>query len=189
MLITLQVLGYGASEPAELQFEGESITIGRGRANDLTLPDQKVSKKHAKIEVSDDGCLLIDLESKNGTYVDGEGINGGPHLLENGERIGIGDFIIVFSQSLHQVWQSPTTTELKADDPEGFRRPVVQLVQAIKYLIVTYERASEEERDTALKDALEDIQDTELDSHPVIQHVLEAFDSSECAYSKKWSFF
>ena len=48
-----------------------TITLGRAAENNLTLPDPRVSRRHAVIHVQPDGPFLIDLGSANGTYVNG----------------------------------------------------------------------------------------------------------------------
>jgi phage tail-like protein len=47
-------------------------TVGRQEGNDLQLEDQKVSRQHASIICTAGGCQITDLDSSNGTYVDGE---------------------------------------------------------------------------------------------------------------------
>lgn len=48
-----------------------SIDIGRATANTIQLRDEAVSKQHARIEWRDDGPTIVDLGSRNGTFVDG----------------------------------------------------------------------------------------------------------------------
>jgi pSer/pThr/pTyr-binding forkhead associated (FHA) protein len=80
----------------ELNFEGE-VTIGRTVQNVLRLPEQAVSGQHAKLLLEDGGCYVIDLESHNGTVLDGEKIEPGTRqLLTGGERIGVGSFEITY---------------------------------------------------------------------------------------------
>jgi hypothetical protein len=50
------------------------LTVGRAEDNDLVLPDAEVSRHHARLERGGAGWLLIDLESTNGTWVNGERI-------------------------------------------------------------------------------------------------------------------
>lgn len=47
------------------------VTIGQGPQNDLVLADDSVSKTHARLEFILDGWRLTDLESTNGTVVEG----------------------------------------------------------------------------------------------------------------------
>ena len=50
-----------------------SYVLGRSADNDLPVPDNTVSRSHAKIEISPDGqdCFLEDMGSHNGTFVNG----------------------------------------------------------------------------------------------------------------------
>lgn len=48
-----------------------SITIGRSTTNDIQLQDPKVSRFHCRVEQTDQGFMLVDLRSKNGSYVNG----------------------------------------------------------------------------------------------------------------------
>jgi len=49
-------------------------TIGRDSTSDIIIPDPTVSKCHAAIEVSDEGVLVRDLKSTNGTFIGGQRI-------------------------------------------------------------------------------------------------------------------
>ncbi len=55
--------------------DGQSLRIGRGPDNDLVIADIRVSRDHAIIEPVADGWLVRDLQSTNGTYVDGQRIS------------------------------------------------------------------------------------------------------------------
>ena len=65
------------------------VTIGRGTDCDIVIPERQISRYHAQIERDDDGYLLRDLASKNGTYVNGEEVTGGPYRLKDGDEIQI----------------------------------------------------------------------------------------------------
>jgi hypothetical protein len=64
------------------------VTIGRGADCDITLPERQVSRHHARIERRSRGYFLIDLGSKNGTFVNGKEINQ-PHSLQDGDEVQI----------------------------------------------------------------------------------------------------
>ena len=65
-------------------------TIGRSPENDLVVDDPSTSSKHAKLEHSTNGLLLTDLNSTNGTFVNGERISS--------STVAEGD-LIVFGQA------------------------------------------------------------------------------------------
>jgi FHA domain len=67
------------------------LTIGRVADNDVQLSDEKVSRHHAVIELQDDGRVLLrDLDSRNGSFVDGVRL-AGARILNGGEQLRFGD--------------------------------------------------------------------------------------------------
>lgn len=73
------------------------LTIGRLPDNDLTLDDQLVSRKHAEIRLEEQGPVLTDLGSANGTLVDGAFLPPHqPRLLVPGTVIQIGPFALIY---------------------------------------------------------------------------------------------
>lgn len=75
---------------------GKTIVIGRSPACDIVVKEAKVSRKHAEIQVLKGKYILIDLESSNGTFVQGKKIK--EHTLQSGEQISIGATKLVFKQ-------------------------------------------------------------------------------------------
>lgn len=75
---------------------GKSVRIGRSTSNDVVLADPSVSRQHAKIVRSPDGYVVIDQETKNGTFVNERQI-GKPAPIRRGDRIRIGKTILVFN--------------------------------------------------------------------------------------------
>lgn len=72
----------------------DEVTIGRSRENDLVLLDHTVSRQHAQISKTQEGYLLTDLGSFNGTKVNGESIQS--TLLKNRDKIRIGITKLIF---------------------------------------------------------------------------------------------
>ena len=52
----------------------DGIIIGRGNDCKIVIKDERISSNHLKIVVSDDECFIVDLETKNGTIVNGQKI-------------------------------------------------------------------------------------------------------------------
>jgi FHA domain-containing protein len=74
-----------------LDVDRARLTIGRVDDNDVQLCDEKVSRHHAVIERSDDGRVVLrDLDSRNGTFVDGVRLSGS-RVLSGGESLRFGD--------------------------------------------------------------------------------------------------
>lgn len=68
-----------------------SVRLGRSRTNALVLRDDSVSQTHAEIFVQDDGVSIVDLGSKNGTWVNGARVqDGAPRWLQPMDRLQFG---------------------------------------------------------------------------------------------------
>ncbi len=70
------------------------LSIGRSSESDILLDDITVSRHHAIIEKREDNCIVKDLESLNGTYINGCIVD--EKDLNNGDRIQIGKYIFLF---------------------------------------------------------------------------------------------
>lgn len=66
----------------------QTLGIGRLPDNDVVVADPKASRKHAEIRPAGNGFLLVDLQSTNGTRVNGTNV--GEHMLVDGDVIAIG---------------------------------------------------------------------------------------------------
>lgn len=69
--------------------------IGRADYNDLVIADESVSTSHAKLQRREGVWVLVDLESTNGTFVDGERVTGDTALAP-GAVVRFGDVQLVF---------------------------------------------------------------------------------------------
>src|SRR2546428_7951257 len=69
--------------------------MGRADTNDLVLPDERVSRLHAVLEVLSGSWCARDLSSRNGTLVNGTRLVG-DRPLQNGDEVRMGDCRLVF---------------------------------------------------------------------------------------------
>jgi hypothetical protein len=83
---------------------GEELTIGR--AGDLSIPDARISRRHARIWLQDTNYLIEDLGSANGTFVNEMPINEF-YLLKDRDVIRIGGCHIVFRLPVAPTINSP----------------------------------------------------------------------------------
>jgi len=75
----------------------DEMTMGRDPSADITLADQSISRKHAKITKQNGRAVLTDLGSSNGTHVNDKRIKPGETvLLEKEDMIRIGNSILKF---------------------------------------------------------------------------------------------
>lgn len=85
--------------PVPLEFPrgaGDSFCIGRDRECDLVLADMTVSRVHARLDRTQDGWLLTDLGSTNGTRVNGWRVRG-EVPVRPGDLVSFGDAGYVLS--------------------------------------------------------------------------------------------
>ena len=70
------------------------VTIGREEGNGLRLNDERVSRFHAKVQMEDGDIILTDLDSTNGTRVNGSAIQ--IRRLRPGDQVSIGRSMLLF---------------------------------------------------------------------------------------------
>jgi pSer/pThr/pTyr-binding forkhead associated (FHA) protein/tetratricopeptide (TPR) repeat protein len=78
----------------EINFEQGSFTIGRLEGNDIELSSNSVSRHHARIYTQGEQAFVVDMNSSNGVFVDGERIYAATPLT-SGSQIRVGDFLIL----------------------------------------------------------------------------------------------
>jgi DNA-binding winged helix-turn-helix (wHTH) protein len=66
----------------------DSVMVGRDAECEVVIPDRQISRYHARMTRAEDGVILEDLASKNGTFLGGERISE-PALLHDGDLIQI----------------------------------------------------------------------------------------------------
>ena len=72
----------------------DPLLIGRDPQNDVVLDDRRVSRKHAEIRLRLGRYTLYDLQSTNGTYVNGRRV--AEKVLDDGDKISVGGLELVF---------------------------------------------------------------------------------------------
>lgn len=90
------------------------ITIGREDDNAVRLNDERVSRFHAKIQQSDGKLILTDLQSTNGTRVNGYPVH--IRVLQHGDHIWIGRCLLVYDEESRR--DKKSTTDLFSLDEQ-----------------------------------------------------------------------
>ena len=103
----------------EHDFEPEikSITIGRRSTNDVCIANLSVSGSHAKIIITDDGAMVEDLNSTNGTYINGRLIS--RQKLNDGDDIVLGRIRVTFLMPALQNMAVESSAELSLDNTDA----------------------------------------------------------------------
>ena len=90
----------------------ERISIGRNRTSQIVLNNNTISKDHAIIEFDQDGNAIIkDLNSSNGTYVNGQRLKFNPIRLKTGDKITFGKYAAEFTFEAFNMNNGDSKTE------------------------------------------------------------------------------
>lgn len=116
-----------------LDFTKPELTVGRVHGNDIVLAKRNVSKQHARLILKDEQPVVADLNSTNGTWVNGRKITS-PHALKQGDKIYIADFIITVEPandgaerpSSEQFVSEPPPLPSRSAPPIQSSKPLVQ---------------------------------------------------------------
>jgi len=95
----------------------DEVIIGRGEDNDIVLNIAEISRTHSALTRGEEGYIIKDLDSTNGTFVDKKKI-GEKYLLKSGDTIMLGDAIYL----TYQADADPEET-LVAAPPEEISAP------------------------------------------------------------------
>ena len=101
--------------------EGKSTTIGRESGSDILLEAAWISRQHCRVDKVDGGFRVVDLDSHNGTNVNGVPIN--ERLLRGGDQISLGGASFLF---VHSEVETSGALKLELDDSPIPDRTTVQ---------------------------------------------------------------
>jgi signal transduction histidine kinase/pSer/pThr/pTyr-binding forkhead associated (FHA) protein len=83
------IVNPGLPDEQEFTLKTGPNSVGRARDNDIVILDQSLSRYHARIDVSDERIQITDLQSRNGTWINGKKIQ--ETKLHHGDSIKWGD--------------------------------------------------------------------------------------------------
>jgi predicted component of type VI protein secretion system len=81
------------AQQTEWLLEKDNYLIGSEPPADLIVPLSRVSPQHARIIRDRNGYAIHDLDSRNGTFINGKPIGADPQPLQDGDQIGLGGTI------------------------------------------------------------------------------------------------
>jgi hypothetical protein len=101
------VVRQGAQAGTTFPIIGEEVILGREEGLASSIRDPEVSRRHARIAWQAGGYHIEDLNSTNGTFLNGALVTS-PQPLRSGDTIGIGQTILVFQTEAGPVPVQPT---------------------------------------------------------------------------------
>jgi pSer/pThr/pTyr-binding forkhead associated (FHA) protein len=127
----------------EYEFDKDSVTIGREARCDLQLEgiNSVVSREHARISRKGDGYVLVDLESRNFTFLKGKRLKpGAEHVLAEGDIFRICDYEIEFSLKTDLVVpERECLVPAEPPPPNPFLGALEELARVVEQLSVAYD--------------------------------------------------
>jgi pSer/pThr/pTyr-binding forkhead associated (FHA) protein len=120
------VLSAEGGQEARVTVRGSQFSIGRGAENDLILSDPSVSRSHLLIRYEQGSYLAQDLDSRNGTMVNGRAITSAP--LTGGESLRLGEVALRFIRETDDA-----AAEADADEGHGETTIIKQVQKPVSY--------------------------------------------------------
>ena len=110
----MQLVVQSGSEPGRTYdlANARKVVIGRQSGNDVVVPDEQVSRKHAEVEERDGSLIVTDLGSSNGTFVNGTRIST-PQTLRNGDTVQVGTTVLRVVENQAGAATLPTGTNYR----------------------------------------------------------------------------
>jgi len=112
-----------------LDFTKPELTLGRVQGNDIVLAKRNVSKQHARLTLEDEQAVVVDLNSTNGTWVNGRKITAA-QPLKQGDKIYIADFIITL-EAADERSQTEGATPRVSEPPPLPNKPAVPAASSV----------------------------------------------------------
>ncbi len=85
----------GRDQGTRFQLDGATVTLGRGTSNAVQLHDTEVSREHAEFRKRGQAFVIRDLDSSNGTFVNGRQIK--EQELASGDQLQLGRTLLLFT--------------------------------------------------------------------------------------------
>jgi Nif-specific regulatory protein len=125
----------GPLKGSTFELDEEALSVGRDSTNVVRLADSLLSRRHCRVERADDRFLLTDLESLNGTFVNGRPVR--EHTLADGDRVTVGESCFIYLSGEGEPSDAPSnpvtlsdrdmqahsTVRLKAEEARYLRPP------------------------------------------------------------------
>ena len=148
-MVRIQISGaQGRTEEKSLS---QPAVLGRDPQCDVVINDHQISRQHCRIEPQQDGVLVIDLNSRNGVYVNGQRLM--KHLLKPGEVLEIGGATLRLqvvalteadAQEIAESVSNESVSPAKTDSTTAFadNTKTEQIINSLAHRQAMWERAA-----------------------------------------------
>ncbi|SRR5579883_232138 len=136
-----------SGQRSRVVLEPVPFTIGRHADNNLVLRDNRVSRNHARISAANGAYIIEDLNSRHGTWINGERV--ARHVLRNSDRIDFGvreSYQLTFTlehgeinRMMEQISASASKSASGASENLAKLRSLVEVARAVQNSLSTQE--------------------------------------------------
>ncbi len=114
----------GANAGSRIELKQFPVSVGRDPSSDIVLHDNEASRFHLRIKKRERLFILEDLESRNGTYINGDRVVNS--TLSSGDRILVGSTELVFvaPEGVIHIANDLKHFDMHLDEPIGIRGPI-----------------------------------------------------------------
>ncbi len=117
----------GNDQGTRIELVERNVRLGRDSANDVQLHDTEVSRVHALVRCEGQECVIEDLESSNGTFVNGRRIR--QQQLASGDQIQLGGTLVLYTGQAEEPDSNlAATIDISATVPDGHQSQIVHSV-------------------------------------------------------------
>jgi len=109
-----------SGEKLEYPIDKHEVEIGKAAHNHIVLTDPTVSNTHAIVLTRKDGYAIVDLGSRNGTFVNSDRLGSDAHALRHGDKVQLGQTILTFRNPGETA--ANVTTVLSSEAVEAVRK-------------------------------------------------------------------
>lgn len=115
---------------AEFVLEGNNITLGRSPDADIIVLDERASRLHAGIRLYEGEYFIKDLQSRNGTWVNGQRVEN-KQKISPGDRIRLGKFVCNVVASTISADDANRDIEHEMEEGKGFETIMREIVDEV----------------------------------------------------------
>ncbi len=128
------IMRRGPTPGAIYALEADEITIGRGNKNTIVIRDNEVSRDHCRLVHMSGNYEVHDLNSSNGTFVNGQRVNA-PWLLQEGALIELGDTITLeYGSQATDTLPKPGEGVVEEAEPDAYYSLMMVKGPAVGYI-------------------------------------------------------
>src|ERR1700683_3311617 len=131
----------GPLKDSTIPLSEDELTIGRDASNGIAVTDPSVSRKHCLVSRHEGRFRVRNLDSRNGTQVNGSGVE--EQWLEHGDQISAGDSSFLFLLEEEEVEPAPSRVEF--EDAQSTSETTIIHPRDVVYL--QPERLAQDQRD------------------------------------------